>query len=195
MADSLYLSYWLRNYSALSMLRSYGKMLERIPYSPQNPSHSVLRIQAVSSAEPPLLERPFPDPLAPADVLESANEFLHADCAYILETWWGLWQFRKEWELRPARLTVSCFGPDFTDTPLLGDDTPAEHLRIDFGLDSSYLPDPDDPASAYYTRSNLKGLLRLVQQMDEVLPVERRALWSESGANFAEKLQQAIENL
>ncbi len=195
MADSLYLSYWLRNFSALSMLRPFGKMLERFPYSPQNPSHSVLRIEAVSASEPPLLERPFTDPLDPAEVIACANEFLHADCAYVLETWWGLWQFRKEWELRPARVTLYCYGPEFADTPILGRDSPAEHLRIDFGLDSHYLPRPDDPASAYYTRSNLRGLLRLVQQLDEALPVERRALWSESGGNFAEKLQEAIENL
>ncbi len=188
MADSLYLSYWLRNFSALSMLRPFGKVLERFPYSPQNPSHSVLRVEAVSSAEPPLLERPFPDPLDPGEVLECANEFLHADCAYVLETWWGLWQFRKEWELRPARVSLTCFGPDFSDSS-------TEHLRIDFGLDSHYLPHADDPASAYYTRSNLKGLLRLVQDLDSALPVERRALWSESGENFAGKLQQSIENL
>jgi hypothetical protein len=195
MADPLYLSYWLRNFSALSMLRSYGKMLTAFPYSPQNPAHSLLRIEAVSTSEPPLLERPFADPLDPQAVLQCAHEFQHPDCAYVLETWWGLWQFRKDWELRPARVTLSCYGPEFSDIPLLSSNTPPEHLRIDCGLDSSFLPWPDDPASAYYTRSNLRGLLRLVHQLDEVLSVEQRLLWSESGESFAGKLADAIKNL
>ena len=195
MADSLYLSYWLRNFSALSMLRSYGKMLEKFPYAPQNPAHSVLRIEAISASEPPLLERTFADPLDPDAVLTCANEFLHADCAYVLETWWGLWQFRKDWELRPARVTLSCYGPEFSDTPLTDTNSPPEHLRIECGLDSHFIPWPDDPASAYYTRSNLRGLLRLVSYLDESLAVERRSLWSESGENFAGKLAEAIKNL
>lgn len=189
MADSLYLSYWLRNYSALSMLRSFGKVLERFPFSPHNPSNSSLQIVPVSSAEPPLFEASLADPLDTEVVLNRCEEFLHADCSYVLEAWWGLWQFRKEWELRPARVTIFCFGPEF------GDGTPTEHLRVDFGLEAHYLPRPDDPASAYYTRSNLKGMVRLVQQLDEALAVDRRTLWSESGENFAEKLQQSVQEL
>jgi hypothetical protein len=191
MADSLYLSYWLKNHSALSMLRPFGKLLEKFPYSPQNPANSHFRIEAISSTEPPLLERALPDPLDPQLVLELAQEFHHADCAYVLDTWWGLWQFQsKDWHLLPARVSISCYGPDFADPPLDG-----AHLRIDFGLDCQFLPHPDDPASAYYTRSNLKGLLRLVHTLDEVLTVERRALWSESGENFAEKLERSLQEL
>jgi hypothetical protein len=37
--------------------------------------------------------------------------------------------------------------------------------------------------------------LKFVQRLDEVLPVERRAIWTESGKNFAERLREAAGEL
>lgn len=173
------------------MLRQFGKALDLFPFSPQNPGDSILRIQAVSSSEPPLLERPFLDPIDPKQVLAAANEFLHDDCAYSFESWWGLWTYEKDWSLLPARATLHCFGPRFSDSPLGDDERHPEHLRIDFGPESWFLPNADLPNSAWYARSNIKGLLKFVHSLDEVLPVDRRALWSESGGNFADRLRQA----
>jgi hypothetical protein len=194
-ADNLYYSCWLRNFSALSMLRPFGRALELLPISPQNPAESLLRIQPVSSSEPPLLERPFLDPVDPKAVLDAASEHLHDDCAYSFETWWGLWTFDKDWTLRPSRLSLHCFGPRFSDSPLGDENRHAEHLRLDFGLDSWYLPNPDLPNAAWYARSNLKGLLKLVHSIDESLPIDRRSLWTESGGNFADKLRAAASDL
>ena len=42
-------------------------------------------------------------------------------------------------------------------------------------------------------QSNIKSLLKLVHDLDDALPVETRRLWSESGENFSEKLQQALQ--
>ena len=41
-------------------------------------------------------------------------------------------------------------------------------------------------------RSNIRSLLHLVHTLDDALAVDRRQLWSESGVNFAERLQSAL---
>ncbi|MFN0106955.1 MAG: hypothetical protein ACKV2U_33285 [Bryobacteraceae bacterium] len=195
MADHLYYSCWLRNFSALTMLRHYGRALELFPFSPRNPADSVLRVQAVSSAEPPLEEVAFLDPIAPKAVMAAAEEFQNDDCAYTFDTWWGMWTYEKDWALQPARVSLHCFGPRFNDSPVGDEERQAEHLRVDFGLDTWFLPQAELPNGAWYARSNLKGLLKFVHTLDEALPVERRALWTESGGNFAERLREAAEEL
>ncbi len=177
------------------MLRHFGKMLELFPFSPENPGENVLRIQAIASTEPAILEQPFPDPLDPVEVRAAAEDFLHDDAAYSLDAWWGLWVYEKDWTLRPVRVTLHCFGPKFADSPYGDDQNTAEHLRIDFGLEARFLPDAELPNSAWYARSNLKGLVQFVHTLEEAVPMERRALWSESGGNLAEKLARAAQDL
>ena len=41
-------------------------------------------------------------------------------------------------------------------------------------------------------QSNLRGLLRLAHELEGALPVEKRRLWSESGENFAARLEGAV---
>jgi hypothetical protein len=41
-------------------------------------------------------------------------------------------------------------------------------------------------------QSNLKSLLHLVSDLEEVLDIESRQVWSESGANFADVLRTAL---
>lgn len=66
---------------------------------------------------------------------------------------------------------------------------------MDFGLDTWFLPQVELPNAAWYARSNLKGLLKYVHSLDDVLHIERRSLWTESGGNFAEKLREAAEKM
>ena len=188
MADRLFACYWLRDYSTLNMLRHFEKMVRLFPLLPQHPSNLILHVHAISFQEPPLSESEFSDPLNIAELIAAAREFLTADVACQLDAWWGLWQYRKEWELRPARINLSCFGPEF-DSP------EGEHLRIDFGLDSNFLPRPELPGSARFVESNLKGLLKLVHTLDEALAAERRLLLTESGENFADKLRLSAADL
>lgn len=179
----------------MTMLRHYGKALELFPFSPQNPADSILRVQAVSMAEPFVLERAYLDPVDPKLVADEAADFAHDDCAVSFETWWGLWTYEKDWKLAPARVTLSCFGPRFSDSPWGDDEQKAEHLRVDFGLETWFLPQAELPNSSWYARSNLKGLLKFVHSLDEVLRVERRSLWTEGGGNFAERLREAASEL
>jgi hypothetical protein len=187
MADQLYLSYTLRNYSEESMLRYYEKLLELFPFSRLARQASTFKVIPVNFTEPAVLEVPVLAPVAIDQVLAAAKDFQHADSCYRLETWWDLWQFDGEWKLTPSRAALGCFGPEFVRE----DDS---HLEIEFGIDAHFLPQPEVPGSLLTIQSNIKSLLKLVHDLDDALPAETRRLWSESGENFSEKLQQALQD-
>jgi len=168
------------------MLRYYERMLKLFPFSRLAQSPSVFRIVAVDYGEAPVFERSLAHPLDLGEVLEAAKEFEHSDCCYRLETWWDLWQYDTEWKLKPSRVTLCCFGPDFARD--LGED-----LRIEFGIDALFLPQLELPNAVRMAQSNIKSLLKLVHDLDDNLNPERRQLWSESGENFSETLQRALE--
>jgi hypothetical protein len=185
MADQLYLSYWLRNHTELTMLRHYEKLLKLFPFSRLAKHPSTFKILAIDYSEPPVLEIPYPPPVVIEDVLAAAKDFQNADTCYRLETWWDLWQFEKQWELAPSRVALCCFAPQF-------DRENGEHLAVEFGIDAHFLPQPELPNSTRMIQSNIQSLLKLVHDLDDALPVETRRLWSESGDNFSDKLHQAL---
>ena len=182
MADQLYLSYWIPGFTEHNMLRHYERMLGLFPYSRLEKRISTFRIVAIDYAQPPLLERVLP----PQEVLAAAAEFRHADSMYCLDTWWDVWQFDGDWEVAPSPASLCCFGPGFERDM-------DENLRIEFGIDSHFLPQPDAPNSPRMVQSNIKSLLKLVHDLDDALKADRRRLWTESGDNFAERLQEALE--
>lgn len=184
MADQLYLSIWLAGFTEQNMLQYFEILLRKFPFSRLLP-RALLRIQAVDRTEPPLLEQLLPVPVDPERVIALAREFQHADCAYFLETAWDLWRFEGEWKLRPAPLTLSCFGPAFPSEM-------GEQLLIEFGLDTQFLPQAELSTNFAPVRHNIRALLHLVEDLEGSLPVARRLLWSESGENFAERLQEAL---
>lgn len=216
MADQLFLSYWLRNYNESTMLRNYEKLLRLFPFSRLAQQANTFKIMAVDANEPVVAEIPYSPPVPLEAVLAVAKDFQNADACYRLETWWDLWQFGSEeavgdWKLAPSRVALCCFGPEFDQSPSAqagspeapqtaviefpgaGDDVAIGcALEIEFGIDAHFLPQPDVPASTRMIESNIKSLLKLVHDLDDALPVETRRLWSESGENFAEKLQQAL---
>jgi hypothetical protein len=185
MADQLYLSYWLRNFSEQNMLRHYEKLLRIFPYSKLARQASTFRVIAVDYDQPAVLEVGYPPPVPIDSVLAAAKDFVNADAHYRLDAWWDLWQFETDWKLAPARVALCCFGPEF------GEDDQG-HLGIEFGIDAHFLPQPQLANSLRMIQSNIKSLLQLVHDLDDALPVETRRLWSESGENFSEKLQQAL---
>lgn len=98
-----------------------------------------------------------------------------------------LWR-RSGWQSRRCyseKDLTTVFGSEFENH--LG-----ENLRVDFGIDSRYLPDPEIPGSARVIQSNIRSLLKLVHDLDDALPVEKRQLWSETGENFVERLQTVL---
>jgi hypothetical protein len=185
MADRLYLSYWLRGFNGANMLRHLEKALRLFPFSRIRPMVS-LTVYAVEISEPAIFERAFPGTPDLAEVLAAARDFRSDDSAIEVEASWDLWQYDGEWKLTPARVRFTCYGPAFESEA-------GENLRIDFGLEDLFLPQPDLPNHLVIVRSNVRSLLRLVHEIDNNLAVERRQLLSESGENFAERLQTALE--
>jgi len=191
--DQLSLSIWLERGSRANRLKHFEKLLRLFPFSQrEEQGQSTLSVQAVSVTEPPLLESPLNGPIDVDEILSAMADYSGDDIAYSLESWWDLWQYDEgDWRLGPARVRLACFGPEFDNGTerLLNEQ---EDLRIDFGVDSHYLPRPDITGSGRMTESNIKSMLRLVHELDSTLPVAKRKLETESGENFADRLQQML---
>jgi len=191
-SDRLYLSCWLRGFSETSLPRHLETLLALFPFSKLAARGPMLRAYAIEMAEPPLLEREFAPggaSVATAQaMIEEAREFVEEDCCLEIEAGWDLWQWNGEWKLAPAAVTILGFGPDFER-----DDD--DHLRIEFGPDFRFLPIEGVEGSLRMGRSNLLSLLHLVGDIERALPVQRRRIWSESGANFAELLAETVARL
>jgi hypothetical protein len=188
--DRLFFSGRLKGATPANTLRQFGKMLGVFPFSRLAKRGPVLRVYAIALSEPPLIEREFlvseDTAGTSADILSAAGEFLQSDCAAEIDTFWDLWQYDgSEWKLQPAPVTLSCYGVDFENEQ-------GDHLRIEFGPETRFLPISGLEGSPRMGQSNLKSLLRLVGDLERVLDWERRRVWSESGANFADVLKEAL---
>jgi hypothetical protein len=189
--DQLFLSIWLDVQNPETRLHHFEQLLRLFPFSQRERPESIVSVRAVDTTEPPLLEDSVNGPVDVSNVVAMFRDFEGDDIAYQLESWWDLWQFDGDWKLAPAAVTLSCFGPAFDNGTELRPGE-QEDLRIDFGVDSNFLPPIDVPASARLTESNIKSLLRLVHEIESSLPVTNRRLETESGENFAERLQQVL---
>lgn len=192
MTDQLSLSIWLERGSRANRLKHFEKLLRLFPFSQrEEQGQTTVTVQAVGVTEPPLLESPMNGPIDVDEILTAFADYSGDDIAYSVESWWDLWQYDGDWKLGPARVELACFGPDFDNGTerILGEQ---EDLRIDFGVDSHYLPRQDLTGSGRMTESNIKSMLRLVHELDSTLPVARRKLETESGENFADRLQQVL---
>jgi hypothetical protein len=187
-SDRLYLSCWLRGFDEASMLRHFQRVLNVFPFSKLARRGPVLRIYAVEQTEPPLFEQEFPPASKAGTLVEAAAELTHEDCCAEIDTFWDLWQYDGDWKLAPASVRLLCQGPGFESDA-------GDHLRIEFGTDARFLPMEDVEKSVRMSRSNLRSLLRLVSDIERAVPVERRHIWSESGANFAELLAETVARL
>jgi len=186
MSDRLYLSCWISGFDESNMLRHFARMLALFPYSKLSKRGPIIRIYALEHVEPPLFECEFAPGADPTDILDSAREFMHDDTAAEVDAAWDLWDHDgTEWRLAPVPATMSCFGPSF-------DNEQGDHLRIEFGLDSRFLPTPGVDGAYRTGQSNIRSLLHLVEEIDRVMKPQRRTLWSESGANFADVLRQVL---
>ncbi len=188
--DQLSLSLWLARGLQNSRLRQFEKLLRLFPFSQRPQPQSVLSIQGIASIEPPLLERPVNGPIDLSEIMATFQDHSGEDVAYELESWWDLWQFNGDWELAPSRVVLACFGAEFDNGTGRGREQ--EDLRIDFGPETYFLPQPETPGSAKLTESNIKSLLRLVHELDSALAIEKRSLETESGENFAFRLQDLL---
>ncbi len=170
------------------MLSRFETVLAQFPFSKLGSRGPLLRVRAIEAAEPPLLEKEYLPGTAVGNLIAEAGEFAHEDCCVEVEAAWDLWQFDGEWKLAPAPVTLLCLGPDFENET-------GDQVRIEFGLDSRFLPIEGVEGSARMGQSNLRSLLHLVSDIERAVPVAKRNLWSESGVNFAELLAEAVAKL
>ena len=185
MPDRLYLSCWIRGFSEQNMLRYFEKLLGLFPYSQLAQRGPTLRVYAIERVEPPQIEKEFAPETDASKIVDAAREVMADDSVAEVEAAWDLWQYDEDWKLRPSAVTLMCIGPEFENEN-------HDHLRIEFGLDSRFLPIPGIDSSLRMGQSNLRSLLHLVNQIEQSLPLERRTIWSESGANFAEILAHSV---
>ena len=186
MSDRLYFSCWISGYAETNMLRHFGRMLALFPFSKLAKRGPIMRVYALEHTEPPLFEREFGPGVDAKAVLESAREFMLDDCTCEVDAAWDLWDHDgTEWKLAPVPVTLICFAPQFANEL-------EDHLRIEFGIDSRFLPAAGLDGSLRIGQSNIRSLLHLTEEIDRIMKPERRSLWSESGANFAEVLRGAL---
>jgi hypothetical protein len=169
----------------------FEKLLRLFPFSQREQGQSTILVEAVSSNEPPLLERPVNGPMDVDEALRIFAGYSGDDVSYGLDSWWDLWQFTGDWVLAPAPVGLSCFGSEF-DNGADAQVADQEDLRIDFGVDAHFLPAEEIVGGKNLLASNIRSLLRLVHELDSALPARRRRLETESGENFADRLQQAL---
>lgn len=184
--DRLYLSYWMRGWTEHNMLRHYATFLRKFPYSRLSASYQI-RIFEDELVEPPVFEHLY-DNLNDFDkMIDEARQRQAPNYGYELEAQWDLWQWvNDEWKLTPTRVSLFCFGPAFGALN-------RDHLEIDFGIESHFLPQPAITGNSLpMVQSNIRSLLKLVNDLDMALSAERRQLWSESGDNFADRLEAAL---
>ena len=188
--DQLYLSLWLNRPNRATRLRHFEHLLKLFPFSQREQPQSTVSVLAIDDTQPPLLEQPVNGPLDPEALLPIFREYNADDIAYRIESWWDLWQLDEgNAKLAPARVSLACFGPEFDE----GVDAGQEDLRIDFGVDTNFLPQTGVPANTRLIESNIRSLLRLVHEIESALPIARRKLETESGENFADRLQQVLQ--
>ncbi|MGH9639325.1 MAG: hypothetical protein ACRD3Y_04645 [Bryobacteraceae bacterium] len=187
MTDQLFLSIWLEPQARRARLREFEKLLRLFPFSQRSQPQTTVAVLAIGLTEPPLLERAMSGPAEPSELIAAFRDYSGEDIAYRVESWWDLWQFDGDWKLAPARIVLACFGPAFNSGS-----GGHEDLWLNFGVDSCFLPQPDHPTSGKLIESNIRSLLRLVHDFDSALPVAKRRLETESGENFADRLQDVL---
>jgi hypothetical protein len=157
-----------------------------------------------------------------AEVVALAAQHFHADTAYTVEAAWDLWQFdsdRLKWEKRPSALTITCDGPEFEEGAAASTgnfvvDLGFEHLftghagLLSEGSAGAVAAETQDSAEHTFlrwmstvqnrreyhqkTRENIEHLLKWMQAIEQILPVERMELSSEGEENFEARLDAIV---
>lgn len=120
MADLVYLSIWLRDFSESNMLQHWQRVMEAFPVSASSSGVRSLTIYPFNWSETPVLERSFGEGTSAEDLVSLASEFLHQDYAYEAELKWDLWLPSDSAEAGQAP------APETHNGPFLAEDTESE---------------------------------------------------------------------
>ena len=218
MADQLYLSLWFPNFRFDSLPATTIGVLRQFARISGLPRVAAAAAYPVSFAEPPVYQRVYvldkraddgvgADDSLIENAVAEAMELLHEDTAYEFEMKWQLWTYEESvagldptWKRMPATVKVIAFGPDFDDATFEQNG----HIRIDFGLDTSWLFDEDSELwededaradAAKYIKENIEMLLAFTLSVEKHCNISSRLLWTESGEPLAEKLVARLQRL
>lgn len=176
------------------MMSRATSVLRQFPFSAQRPGITHLAIHPVSWSEPTVLERRFRPGLDPDQATAIASEFMHADYAYVFETYWDLWvPDENRLLLSPEQVKFIAHGTEFDD----GAYQQAGHIQVDLGLDEPFLfetPEEDEGAEARI-RNNVQKLVGFTQAVEKNCGISGRVLWSESDENLAQKLVARVQRV
>jgi hypothetical protein len=221
MSNHAYASFWCRDFSEGTMLERFGHFLETVPFSASHRGFTQFLIRAVGPAEAPVIEHDLRSvPLSAAEIIELAQEHLHADCVYETRAHWDLWTYGPttgRWEMRAQPLDIYCHGEDYDDRVW----QEAGHLQADIGFEHLFtghagllgvreprVPVPQHPAERAFieamirpenlreyhekTRENIRLLLHWTTKIEAAVPIERSQLWSEGEENFEARMEEIL---
>lgn len=203
MADQLYLSLWFPNFRLEGLAPALVSVIRQFDAVGASSRVSAAAAYPISWNEAPVYQRIYDadesEQAIPELAVAAATELLHDDYAYEFELRWELWTpevgggLDPVWKKAPNPVRVVGFGPEFDE----GAFEQNGHIRIDFGLDTSFLQeDVDlDPESAQKVHQNVQLLVDFTNAVQENCGISSRLLWSESGENLAQKLIARLQRV
>lgn len=169
MSDRLFLSGWVPGFSANNQMRHFATLLRKFPFSRLEPEFA-LRVYDAERAEPALFERYYAGLEEFDTMMSDARSYTGAQLGYEIDAHWELWVWDQDWALRPTRVLLNCFGPEF-DSPS------GENLLVEFGLEDQFLPPAGVPGTHHrFVRENIQSLLKFVHDVDNALALTKRRL-------------------
>lgn len=193
MADPLYLSVWFPSFAPTEIMPRVASVMRQFPFSTARGGVSYLAVQPVSWSEPTIIERRFRPGLDPEQAVAIANEFLHADYAYVFEAHWDLWVPGEDGvEVKSEQVRVIAHGIEFED----GTYKEAGHIQVDFGYDVPFLGEDENyDLAESRIRANVQKLVTFTHAVEKNCGITGRVLWSESDENLAQKLVARLQRV
>ena len=215
MADQLYLSLWFPNFRFAALPAAVVGVLRQFARISGLPRVAAAAAYPVGFSEVPVYQRVYVLDTRAEDgsdsIIETAvgecMEQLHEDTAYEFEMKWQLWTYAAGeggldglWKRVPQTVKVLAFGPEFDDATFEQNG----QIRVDFGLDSSWVLDEEDEVwaedearseAAGKIKENVEMLLAFTLSVEKHCGISSRLLWTESGEPLAEKLVARLQRL
>src|ERR1051325_4100446 len=197
MADPVYLSLWVPDFSSANMLGYWAKALGLFPASSLAPGIRELAVYPFNWAEAPVLEQSLEEGAPMGEAVRLAAEFLHQDYAYQAEINWDVWVPQSnedeaagpdgrpqdglaQWERVPGTVSIACLGPEFEPESDHGEER--AHLLLNLGLDTLFLPD----------LSGILGADADTEDEDELAQAVAEALEGVAGDCYRENIAQLL---
>src|SRR5215470_14875546 len=189
MADALYLSLWISDFSTESMFVPALAVMRAFPFSRALPGITALALHPVSWNEATIMEERFSPGAQPEQAIAIASGLKHEDYAYVFEANWDLWTPHEpsaEWVLAPSLVKFIIRGKQFAEceAKTQGD------IQVDFGLDSPFLHEELQLSGELElrVRTNVQNLVDFINRIEKDAGTSARLLWSESDEDLAQKL-------